>query len=450
MTDELETTDTTKTQAEAEVKPEAQAEVEPEVEASPPKATATPTAGGGSSSRRVLAAVFWLLASLSILLSGVTLWAHQTLLTSNGWSGIVSEVVADPEVIDEISSTLVTRISDSLDVRDSVAGFLPGSLDIVAGVLTSNVEDRIADLVADFAATDTFQDAFVAANVVAHDAAIKAIRGGDSEVLTSEEGLITLNIFPLIEGVLLQLQDAGLIDDSRDIPDLTGFEPNADRVQTLERILGRDLPDDIGVITIIDSENLGVVQQVVRYFDLITIIFLLLAVLFVGLALWLSSSRVRMVLWLAGGGIAALAIGRFFTRLILNRITDRAQEGDASVTVLAIIDTAVDSLMWFTFILMAVAVLIALLAVWWERHKTGERAARETPPRTLGHWARDNARLILYVGIGVIAFIVLWDVGGPDIALLAAAAVGLLAVAVKVLTDSGDDEAPAAPESDSA
>ncbi len=401
----------------------------------------------GTSSKRVLAAFFWLLASLSIMVSGVTLWAHQTLLTSNGWSGIVSEVIADPEVVEGVSSKLVTRVFDSLDVRDTVADVLPGPLDIVAGAVTAGVEDRITDLVIDFASTEGFQDAFVRVNVVAHDAAIKAIRGGDSEALTSEEGLITLNIFPLIEGVLLNLQDSGLIDEGREIPDLSGYEPTARGVALLETVFGRDLPDDIGIITLVDSENLGLVQDAVRYFDIITVLFLLLAVLFVALALWLSSSRLRMVLWLAGGAIAALAIGRLFGRVIFNRITDRAQEGDASVTVLAFIDAAIDSLMLFTFVLMAFAAAIALFAILYERRKTGERAARETPPRTLGHWAHDNAQNILLVGIGVIAFFVLWRVGGPDVALITAAAVGLLLVAYQVLSHDDDKPSEAGTES---
>ena len=70
-----------------------------------------------ASSRRVLAALFWLLASLSVLVGGVTLWAHQTLLTSDGWGNLVGEVVSDPEVVEDISSTVVTRVSDSLGVR---------------------------------------------------------------------------------------------------------------------------------------------------------------------------------------------------------------------------------------------------------------------------------------------------------------------------------------------
>lgn len=396
-------------------------------------------ASGPAKGRRTLAALFWLLASLAIMVGSVSLWAHQTLLTDDGWGGIVEDVIADPEVTDNIATVVVTRISDSLNVQDTVASFLPDALGIVAGALTNGVEDRIADSVAGFMESDGFQDAFVAANRAGHAAAMAAIRGGDSEALDSTGGLITLNVFPIIGGVLNNLQDNGLIDESREIPDLSDFEPSADTIARLENLLGRDLPDDIGTIVLVESENLETVQQVVRYFDVITVLALLLAVIFVGLALWLSASRIRMVLWLAGGAIAALAIGRFFTRLILNAITSRAQEGDASVTVLAIIETSVDSLMWFTFAVMAIAAVVALAAILWERHKTGERVSMNTPPRTLGQWARDNALTLMYVALGVIAFFVIWNVGGPDVALLTAAGLGLVGVAYKLL--SGDEEA---------
>jgi hypothetical protein len=400
------------------------------------QARATPSRG-----RRVVAALCWLLASVAILFSGVTLWAHQTLLTSSGWAGIVEDVIAEPEVVEEVSTRLVTGVSDSLGVRDTVAGALPGSLDIVAGALTSTVEDRITDLVIDFASSEGFQDAFVRVNELAHDAAMTAIRGGDTEALDSEAGVLTLNLFPLIEGVLLNLQEAGLIDAEAEIPDLSGAAASERDLARLETLLGRELPDDLGTITLIDSENLALVQDIVRWFDLITLVSFLLAVLFAALALWLSSSRIRMLLWLAGGAIAALAAGRLLVRVLLNRITDRAQEGDASVTVLTIIDVAVDSLMWFTFILMAVALVVAAFAWWWERRKTGERPARETPPRTLGRWVRDNARSIILAGLAVIAFLVLWNVGGPDIALITAAAVGLLVIAVAMLSDDKEDDA---------
>jgi hypothetical protein len=271
---------------------------------------------------------------------------------------------------------------------------------------------------------------------------MRAIRDGDGNAITSQGGLITLSIFPIIEGALKNLQDSGLIDADRKIPDLSGFEASPERVAKVEQILGRDLPDDIGTIVLVESENLGFVQDAVRYLDIITILLAVLTVLFIGLALWLSTSRVRMLLWLAGGAIAALAIGRFIGRIILNRATQRAQEGDAAPTAIAIVDIAVDSLMWFTFVVMAIAVVVAIVAIVWERRSTGERASVESPPRTLGHWAHENAQTLLFVGIAVIAVGVIWSIGGPDVALLTAAGLLLLGIVYKVLTGH-DDEAAA-------
>ncbi len=405
----------------------------------------TSTSGTGTrQGRRVLAAVFWLLASLAILLSGVSVWAHQTLLTADGWGDLVGEVASDPEVIDGVSTVLVTRLSDALEVEKRVAEAVPGPLDIVAATITAKVEEQVAGLVASFAATDAFQSAFVEANKAAHDAAMRAIRGGDGDALTSDAGAITLNVFPLVEGVLHSLQDAGLINADREIPDLSSFEPSPDRVAKLEAVLGRDLPDDIGTITLIESERLGNVQTVVRWFDLETGVMLLLSVLFVGLALWLSSRRIRMVLWLSVGAIAALLTGRVLVRIMLEAITRRQEEPGARVLVNAIVDAALDSLLSLTFALMAIAAVVAIAAWYWERRKTGERASEETPPRTLGHWVRENMAAILVVGLGLIVIFALWSIGGPDVALITAAAIGLLLVGVKVL--AGEDDDMPAPE----
>ena len=418
-------------------------EPEPEGDVIEEAATPKPVAKDGSRGRRVLAAVFWLLASILVLVAGVSVWAHQSLLTDDGWGGIVGDAISDEEVADAVSVVLVDRLAGSLGVNQLVADALPGP-DLIANAVAGMAEERIAQAVADFAQTDAFQNAFVRVNEAAHDAAIRAIRGGDSEALTSDDGVISINIFPLIEGVLTSLQNAGIISADREIPDLTNFEASDTTVAAIEQALGRDIPDDAGSIVLIDSENLGTVQTVIRWFDAITGLALVLWVLFTGLALWLARKRVRMVLWLSGGAIAALLAGRFLTRLLLEAVTRRQPELEARVLVSAIIDSAVDSLMWFTFVLMLVAVIVAVLAVVYERREELQRPSMETPPRTLGRWVKDHAMVILGVGLGLIAVAVLWSIGGPGIAMLTAAAMLLLAIAVKVLSDESDDAPRAA------
>ena len=429
----------------AEAEPSAEAQAEPEDDVVEQAAKTRPSEPEGSQGRRVLAAVFWLLASLMVLFGGVVVWAHQTLLTSDGWGGIVEDVISQEEVTEAISVVIVDRLADSLVVREVVAEALPGP-DIIAGAVTAVVQDRVTDAVASFAQTDSFQTAFVNVNKTAHDAAMAAIRGGDSEALTSEEGVITLNIFPLIEGVLYSLQDAGFIDESREIPDLTNYEASDRAVALIERLLDRDIPDDAGTIVLLEPENLELIQTIVRWFDAITILALLLWALFTALALWLARKRIRMTLWLSGGAIAALLTARVVTRLVLDAATRRQPELEARVVVSAIIDAAVDSLLLWTFVLILVAVIVAVAAIVYERRDQLQRPSMETPPRTLGRWVKRNAMVILVVGIGLIAVLGLWSVGGPGIAMLTAAAILLLVIGIKVLSDQADDEPGATTE----
>jgi hypothetical protein len=271
----------------------------------------------------------------------------------------------------------------------------------------------------------------VAVNERAHEAAMKVIRGGDSDVVTSAEGTISVNVFPLIGGALTALQDAGIVPADVELPDLSTYEPNPDRVAQLESLLGRELPDDIGTITLVESDQLATVQSAVRAFDIITIAVLLAAVLFVALALWLSARRLRMVVWLALGAVVALLLGRFTTRLVVGEITGALGDGENGTTVTGVADATVDSLLWFTFLLIIVAVVVALVAVLVERR--AEVAEVVSEPDSVREWVRSRSRAIAYVGMGLVGFVVLWNLGGPDITFVAAALVGLVLIAVAII-----------------
>jgi hypothetical protein len=239
--------------------------------------------------------------------------------------------------------------------------------------------------------------------------------------------------------VLVGLQEAGIIDASREIPDLSSYEPDPDRVATLETLLGRDIPDDIGTITLVQSDRLGTVQSAVRAFDVVTVLLVVIAVVCVLLALWLSQRRLRMVAWLAIGAIVALLLGRGLSRLIMAEVTGAVQDGPGGLTVRATVDSAVDSLMWFSFLLIVVALVVAGAALVIERRAEISGAAGASLAEAGGWrgWLQTRSRAIGYVGMGIVGFVVLWNVGGPDITLLAAAMVGLILIAVSVLGGRG-------------
>jgi hypothetical protein len=60
----------------------------------------------------------------------------------------------------------------------------------------------------------------------------------------------------------------------------------------------------------------------------------------------------------------------------------------------------------------------------------------------VSQWLHSRAHTIGYIGVGIVAFVVLWNVGGPDITLLAAALIGIVLIAVSLLAgrDGGDED----------
>ena len=97
------------------------------------------------SARRILAALFWLLASLGVMLSTVVVWAHQSLLTQSGWSALVGEIFDDPAVIEDVSDNIVVRVSDAVDLPAIVAKVLPGESQLVSGLISTRVEDWLSE-----------------------------------------------------------------------------------------------------------------------------------------------------------------------------------------------------------------------------------------------------------------------------------------------------------------
>ena len=86
---------------------------------------------------------------------------------------------------------------------------------------------------------------------------------------------------------------------------------------------------------------------------------------------------------------AALALGRAFTRLIVEDIAGSLAEESGRAAVRAAIEAAVDQVMWVSFVVIAVAVLVAGVAMWLDRRRPRPEGALPPPPRTIGDRVRE-------------------------------------------------------------
>ena len=85
----------------------------------------------------------------------------------------------------------------------------------------------------------------------------------------------------------------GLIPSDVQLPDLTSPEAPEVLAQRLQTALGVTLPPDFGTIRLMPFERLATALTIVRAFDVVVIVLIVLSIVLVALTLWLASNRRR-------------------------------------------------------------------------------------------------------------------------------------------------------------
>jgi hypothetical protein len=244
-----------------------------------------------SRGRSALVAVLGILACTAITISATTVWVHQTALNTDRYVSVVSRVAADQAVIEEVSTNLADRVTDGIVDRVE----LPP---VVVPLLESWLQEQIAS----FMASEAFADGWTAANRAAHSTLVRILR---SEAILGEEP-VTISVAELLVIAIDRLQEAGVIPADVELPDPSDSEAVEAIRQILAERLDIDLPPGFGEITLVRSERLEAARQLVRVFDIVTVVSVLVAIALVALTIYLARNRLRAVLLLGLGAAVAL------------------------------------------------------------------------------------------------------------------------------------------------
>ena len=189
-----------------------------------------------------------------------------------------------------------------------------------------------------------------------------ALLRGDVAGVAIENGVVTLNLFPLVRGALTQLQADGVIPATVTLPDLSATAAPAVARVALQRALGVTLPADFGVITIARADRLEAAQTAVRAFDILVVLAIVVTILlFVGAAL-LARDRRRALVLLGAGAVVALLVARAAVRGIENAIVGSITGDAGGAAAKGIFDAVLDDLFGFMVIVTIVGVIVALIA----------------------------------------------------------------------------------------
>ena len=136
---------------------------------------------------------------------------------------------------------------------------------------------------------------------LAHQSAINLLEGKKTAGLTINDNQVVFNTLPMIDQVLQQISQQGLLGN-RTVPALstpTG-QPSA-QLQELATKLGVTLPPDFGQLVVFKSDSIKSAQQALRLIKRLLVLLVIVTLVLIGLTLVLSLHRLRTLADSASG-----------------------------------------------------------------------------------------------------------------------------------------------------
>lgn len=214
----------------------------------------------------ILAGIFTVLAVLSV-------WVDRQLFNTEEWGNTSLKVLQEPEVQKAVADYAVNELYDNVDVEAELKDVLPGDTKDLSGVAAGALRS-VADQGAQQAlGNQQIQDMWRQANETAQKTLVDIIED-NSDVVSTGSGEVTLELRPLIIEIAAQI---GLGQQAED-----------------------KIPDTVGNIEIVNSDELSSVQTAAKLIHGTALITALIVFLLIALAVYLSPGyRWLTVLWLA-------------------------------------------------------------------------------------------------------------------------------------------------------
>jgi hypothetical protein len=264
--------------------------------------------------RMLLVRILVLLGGLLVILSLLAAYIRFQALDTDTVEETAGELIADPEIRDEIAATMVDQLFANVDVEAVLDEQLPEAQRGLAAPIASAVQLGADNAAQRLLERPRAQELWVGAIAATHRNLISVLEEDDTGPLGTEEGRVVLDLRPL----MIQL---------------------GDRVAILSRINQRLLArPDAGRITIIESDQLETAQTLTQVLKVLGMWLWLVPLALWALALWLARDRRRDILRMIAitsivAGILVLIIRRVAGSIVVDELatTESLQQaaGDA-------------------------------------------------------------------------------------------------------------------------
>lgn len=253
--------------------------------------------------RSILAWVLFALGTLVVLVGSLTVWVNRQALDTDSWADTSTNLLEDDEVRMALSVYIVDQLYASADPQEVLEERLPDNLQGLAGPIAGALRQPAVEGVDRFLQRPRVQDLWETANRVAHEELLAVLENETRGNVTTGEGTVTLNLRTLVVNIGMEL----------------GFGDELDA----------RLPEDVGQIEILQSDQLEAAQNGVKAIKWLSWLVILIALACYTGAVWLARGRRGMLRNVGAGlflvGILLLVI----RRLVGNYVVDALSSGES-------------------------------------------------------------------------------------------------------------------------
>lgn len=388
--------------------------------------------------RSGVAAFLVVAALIGVAASTLALWSRDLVVDSDAYVDVVAPVLEDPAARSSIADYVAARAVRAVDLQGRLETALPPAAAMVAPALTRALQQFLQDETERFLTTEVARRLWVGVNREVHRQFVAALKG-ESRSVTIGRNDVTLDLVPLVAVALQTLE--------REVPDLLGRDVTLPRIDPstapqdirvkLQDALGRRLPDDLGVVTLVrGGQGHALKVALARLDDLVLLVVALTAGL-VAAALLVSVRRRPTALWLGLGGLLVFAAARALETRLEEAMVQAVRTSSGAAVARSVLTAAVASLNgFFAWVAVAGAVVVvaALLAgkpAWTSAlgravaDVFGVASDLATPDTRAGRWIHRRLDLLRVGGV-VAAVVALLFVAGSW------PAIGAVAVALAI------------------
>jgi hypothetical protein len=393
-------------------------------------AAAEPVAGRARGRRRrvrtVAVGLLVVLSSLLVLISTIGLWAYRQVYNTDVFVGHVDTVLSNPQVQTNLANYLTDQVMTAINPEQRAKDALPPQADALIGPVVSAIRGFVNQAALKVVSSDQFRTLVDDATRRAHNAAINLLEGKKVAGLTINGNQVVFNTLPMIDQVLNQISQQGILGN-RTIPPLStsNGEPSA-QSQELAGKLGVTLPPDFGQIVVFKSDSLHSAQQALRLIKRGLLLLVVVTVVLIAVTLLLSLHRLRTLAELGIGVAIAMLVAFLVTRAVLHDVLGTVRTAASRQTLTSVLKNFLSSLRTIAILLTILGVVVALIAFVFGQSRTAlwirARFKRLIRPAEAGQPGGAITRAGAFIGAHRDGF---WVIGG---------AVGLLILLLAGLT----------------